>query len=203
MPVYAGRSVARQQRRHRSPGRDRVRCVTASWRPSMRRASGLHPVQRHGDLPLVLGAWLQESRRRHRSTGAAGGDSGDAALTPNLRRLVLGSAEGRVRHVDEQLAEIPGFDAEQPAGQARADFVRRERARLESVSTRCATPAYCAVKAWACGLMSANMLPPFHVGKALTSQDGPSSLIRESRLACAHESCPACHFTNASASAVM
>ena len=37
--------------------------------------------------------------------------------------------------------------------------------------------------------MSANMLRPFHVGKALTSQDGPSSLIRESRVACAHESC--------------
>ena len=53
------------------------------------------------------------------------------------------------------------------------------------------------------GLMWANMLRPFQVGKARTSHDGPSSWIRESRVASAQESCPACHFTNASASAVM
>jgi len=52
------------------------------------------------------------------------------------------------------------------------------------------------------GWMWANMLRPFHVGKARTSQDGPSSRIRASRVASAQDSCPACHFTNASASAV-
>src|ERR671919_660128 len=41
------------------------------------------------------------------------------------------------------------------------------------------------------------MLRPFHVGKALTSHDGPWSWIRESRVAPAQESCPACHLTNA------
>ena len=52
------------------------------------------------------------------------------------------------------------------------------------------------------GLMRANMLRAFHCGKARTSHDGPSSRIREPRVASAR-SCPACHLTNASASAVM
>jgi hypothetical protein len=60
-----------------------------------------------------------------------------------------------------------------------------------------------AVAAAASGLMWANMLRPFQVGKARTSHDGPSSWIRESRVASPQESCPACHLTNASASAVM
>ena len=59
------------------------------------------------------------------------------------------------------------------------------------------------VAAAASGLMWANMLRPFQVGKARTSHEGPWSWIRESRVASFHESCPACHFTNASASAVM
>jgi hypothetical protein len=59
------------------------------------------------------------------------------------------------------------------------------------------------VTAPASGLMWANMLRPFQLGKARTSHDGPSSWIRESRVTSAQESCPACHFTNASASAVM
>ena len=53
------------------------------------------------------------------------------------------------------------------------------------------------------GLMWANMLRPFQLGKARTSHRGPWSWIRESRVASFQESCPACHFTNASASAVM
>jgi hypothetical protein len=60
-----------------------------------------------------------------------------------------------------------------------------------------------AVAAAALGLMWANMLRPFQLGKARTSHEGPWSWIRESRVASAQESCPACHFTNASASAVM
>ena len=55
----------------------------------------------------------------------------------------------------------------------------------------------------ASGLMWANMLRPFQLGKARTSHKGPWSWIRESRVASAQESWPACHFTNASASAVM
>jgi hypothetical protein len=55
----------------------------------------------------------------------------------------------------------------------------------------------------AAGLMWANMLRPFQVGKARTSHEGPWSWIRESRVASPQESWPACHFTNASASAVM
>jgi len=54
-----------------------------------------------------------------------------------------------------------------------------------------------------CGLMCANMLRPFQLGKARASQEGPSRRMRESRVASAHETWPACHFTKASASAVM
>jgi hypothetical protein len=53
------------------------------------------------------------------------------------------------------------------------------------------------------GLMWANMLRAFHVGKALTSDGRPSTWIRPSRTAWAHVSWPACHLTKASASAVM
>ena len=53
-----------------------------------------------------------------------------------------------------------------------------------------------AVAAAASGLMWANMLRPFQIGKARTSHDGASSWIRESRVASAQESWPACHFTN-------
>jgi hypothetical protein len=60
-----------------------------------------------------------------------------------------------------------------------------------------------AVAAAVSGLMWANMLRPFQVGKARTSHEGPWSWIRESRVASAQGSWPACHFTNASASAVM
>ncbi len=60
-----------------------------------------------------------------------------------------------------------------------------------------------AVAAAASGLMWANMLRPFQLGKARTSHEGPWSWIRESRVASSQDSCPACHFTNASASAVM
>ena len=60
-----------------------------------------------------------------------------------------------------------------------------------------------AVAAAASGLMWANTLRRFQLGKARTSHEGPSSWIRESRVASAQEIWPACHFTNASASAVM
>ena len=53
------------------------------------------------------------------------------------------------------------------------------------------------------GLMWANMLRAFHVGKALTSDGEPSSWMRPSRVAWAQVSWPACHLTKASASAVM
>jgi hypothetical protein len=53
------------------------------------------------------------------------------------------------------------------------------------------------------GLMWANMLRAFQVGKALTSDGRPSSWMRPSRVACAQVSWPACHLTKASASAVM
>jgi hypothetical protein len=53
------------------------------------------------------------------------------------------------------------------------------------------------------GLISANMLRAFQVGKALTSDEGPSSWMRSSRVAWAQVSWPACHLTKASASAVM
>ena len=53
------------------------------------------------------------------------------------------------------------------------------------------------------GLMWANMLRAFQVGKALTSDGGPSSWMRPSRVAWAQVSWPACHLTKASASAVM
>ena len=53
------------------------------------------------------------------------------------------------------------------------------------------------------GLMWANMLRAFHVGKALTSDGRPSTWIRPSRTAWAQVSWPACHLTKASASAVM
>src|SRR5262245_6835620 len=53
------------------------------------------------------------------------------------------------------------------------------------------------------GLMWANMLRAFQVGKSLTSDGEPSSWMRPSRVTWPHESCPACHLTKASASAVM
>ncbi len=53
------------------------------------------------------------------------------------------------------------------------------------------------------GLMSANMLRAFQVGKALTSDGEPSSWMRPSPVAWAQVSWPACHLTKASASAVM
>src|SRR5262245_57524814 len=53
------------------------------------------------------------------------------------------------------------------------------------------------------GLMWANMLRAFQVGKALTSDGWPSSWMRSSRVAWAQVSWPACHLTKASASAVM
>src|SRR5215475_11797938 len=49
------------------------------------------------------------------------------------------------------------------------------------------------------GLMWANMLRAFQVGKALTSDGGPSSWMRPSRVAWAQVSCPACHLMKASA----
>jgi hypothetical protein len=55
----------------------------------------------------------------------------------------------------------------------------------------------------AVGLIWANMLRPFQLGKARTSHEGPWSWIRESRVASSQDIWPACHFTNASASAVM
>jgi hypothetical protein len=60
-----------------------------------------------------------------------------------------------------------------------------------------------AVAAAGSGLMWANMLRPFQLGKARTSHEGPWSWIRESRVASSQDNWPACHFTNASASAVM
>src|SRR5215472_11755029 len=53
------------------------------------------------------------------------------------------------------------------------------------------------------GLMWANMLRAFQVGKARTSHVGPWSWMRESRVAWVQVSWPACHLTNDSASAVM
>src|SRR5215510_9460091 len=60
-----------------------------------------------------------------------------------------------------------------------------------------------AVGSFGSGLMWANMLRAFQVGNARTSHVGPWSWIRESRVAWAQVSWPACHLTNASASAVM
>ena len=53
------------------------------------------------------------------------------------------------------------------------------------------------------GLMWANMLRAFQVGKALTSDGEPSIWMRFLRVAWAQVSWPACHLTKASASAVM
>ena len=53
------------------------------------------------------------------------------------------------------------------------------------------------------GLMWANMLRAFQVGNALTSDGEPSIWMRPSRVAWAQVRWPACHLTNASASAVM
>ena len=53
------------------------------------------------------------------------------------------------------------------------------------------------------GLMWANMLRAFQVGKALTSDGEPSIWMRPSRVAWAHASWPACRLTKASASAAM
>lgn len=53
------------------------------------------------------------------------------------------------------------------------------------------------------GLMWANMLRAFQVGKSRTSDGEPSSWMRPSRVAWAQVSWPACHLTKASASAVM
>ena len=53
------------------------------------------------------------------------------------------------------------------------------------------------------GLMWANMLRAFQVGNTLTSDGEPSIWMRPSRVAWAQVRWPACHLTNASASAVM
>src|SRR3546814_15444869 len=52
------------------------------------------------------------------------------------------------------------------------------------------------------GLMCANMLRAFQVGKALTSDGGPSSWMRPSTVAWEQESWPACALRKDSASAV-
>ena len=46
------------------------------------------------------------------------------------------------------------------------------------------------------GLMWANMLGAFQVGKALTSDEGPASWMRRSCVALVQVSCPACHLTS-------
>src|SRR5262245_59750449 len=53
------------------------------------------------------------------------------------------------------------------------------------------------------GVMWANMLRAFQVGKALISDGGPSSWMRPSRVAWAQVTWPACHLMKASAFAVM
>ena len=95
--------------------------------------------------------------------------------TPSLRpaRLRLPAAPGH-RDRDPAVWSLPGPD--------------RQAAELAAVRET--------------GLMWANALRAFQVGKARTSHDGPSSWMRRSRVASAQGSWPACHLTNASASAV-
>jgi hypothetical protein len=69
------------------------------------------------------------------------------------------------------------------------------------VGRRCQAAECAAVRGT--GLMWANALRAFQVGKARTSHEGPRSWMRRSRAASAQLSWPACHLTKASASAVM
>src|SRR5262245_34879389 len=92
--------------------------------------------------------------------------------------------------------------------QARHDrSVAPSRLVRHEIGTAIALPVQCQpagpVAARETGLMCANMLRAFQVGKALISDGGPSSWMRPVPVAWAQVSWPACHFTKASASAVM
>jgi hypothetical protein len=101
-----------------------------------------------------------------------------------------------------QLADL-GIATHNSLRSAQLTLVPLVPRRLLTVTGKSLAMHQFAVTALASGLMWANMLRRFQVGKARTSHEGPSSRIRESRVASAHEIWPACHFTNASASAVM
>jgi hypothetical protein len=82
---------------------------------------------------------------------------------------------------------------------------REEASKTGSSSCNCVEHAQLAslVALGVIGLMSANMLRAFQVGKARTSHEGPWSWMRPSPVAVAQVSWPACHLTKASASAVI
>jgi hypothetical protein len=111
-----------------------------------------------------------------------------------------------VVHAGQQV-DLPAVAGTAGAGQALPSTATARRGhrpgRNGSAGTGGGSLRQFGVAAAASGLMWANMLRPFQVGKALTSHEGPWSWIRESRVASAQDSCPACHLTNASASAVM
>jgi pimeloyl-ACP methyl ester carboxylesterase len=86
-------------------------------------------------------------------------------------------AEAVARYVNRDRVLVPGTDAR-----------RSQRAELAAVRGT--------------GLMWANVLRAFQVGKARMSHEGPWSWMRRSPVASAQVSRPACHLTKASASAV-
>ena len=108
---------------------------------------------------------------------------------------------------------LPATFTQTPTANASPESALRSSAQSDGVSLGgVAQRAWGKLRMSACGahvavretgLMWANKLRAFQVGKALTSDETPSSWMRFSRVAWAQVSWPACHFTKASASAVM
>ena len=158
---------------------------------------------------LTLSGWTgppRRSRRRSRSNGRPRPGCGPCTgprhwktephgcppCTPRNERSHWSSP-----HASSSADSALSCDAGRHSGTRFGSRVRRPDRRLGGSLRQFA------VAAAASGLMWANMLRPFQLGKARTSHKGPWSWIRESRVASSQDSCPACHFTNASALAVM
>jgi len=129
-----------------------------------------------------------------------------------VEQFVVGPAgEGQLVDVDLVTGSGPdGFARRRPSSAMTFIGTRRpwmwlRRCRLRSGAAlgveRCQPARLAAVRET--GLMWAKALRAFQVGKARTSHEGPWSWMRQSRVASAQVSWPACHLTKASASAVM
>ena len=158
---------------------------------------------------LTLSGWTgppRRSQRRSRSNGRPRPGCGPCTGPRHWKTEPHGSPPGTPRnershlsspHASSSADSALSCDAWRHSGTRFCSRVRRPDRRLGGSLRQFA------VAAAAAGLMWANMLRPFQLGKARTSHKGPWSWIRESRVASSQDSCPACHFTNASASAVM
>jgi hypothetical protein len=138
----------------------------------------------------------------------------NGASLPDPSRLFNASLEGnRRRAIDIREGDAIDEAAFRDLVRAAVAFnvaTRKERPMARTMreaaspfpQLRAARGGRRALSGAATGVMCANMLRAFQVGKARTSHDGPHRSMRPSRTAAAQLTWPACHLTNASASAV-